>query len=320
MNDTAMARQRLNVAPATRKPPIPRANNGLSSARSAPVLARGVGSPAHVPAQSADRIATVSELVRRSLLSSGRPLDSETRTAMESRRMVRRVLQLLLLARSTRPRHETVRPRQGHEGIPRQGPRHGSPRAAAEIAAHMSEEVKVIKAAVALRSAEFGVPVRPRDISVEVERSEIAPGCRLFRTSWGVGRRRNGLSGLLLDDESPDTFPGQALTKVFSRWLAAEGRLPQPLVIADAASYLLDPLRCRTVIRTPADLEEYATGADRLRHISVPEAIDIGGNRGVAFWWIGEHGASRFEVYIDADGRLHTGEKPVRSTEGGDSR
>ncbi|MDD0857534.1 hypothetical protein NHF46_06670 [Arthrobacter alpinus] len=77
-----------------------------------------------------------------------------------------------------------------------------------------------IREVVAQRSQELGGRglVAPADVSVTLNAEETAPGCRLFAASWGAGRGRGALSGLLRDEDPPDTYPGQALGKLFARW------------------------------------------------------------------------------------------------------
>ena len=136
-----------------------------------------------------------------------------------------------------------------------------------------------IREAVAQRSLELGGRglVAPADVSVTLNLQEAAPGCRLFTASWGAGRGRGGLSGLLRDDEPPDTYPGQALGKLFARW-AETGQVPAAAAVAAAAAQLLDPARHNDPVLTEGDLED-APGA------RLPELLGGDPAQGVSFWW-----------------------------------
>ena len=135
-----------------------------------------------------------------------------------------------------------------------------------------------VQEVAARRARELGGgAVRPRDVTVEMMEKEAAPGCRLFHAGWGSG----ALSGLLRDDEPPDTYPAQAMGKIFRRWLDSGG-LPDATHVAAVAAWMFDPERRRAVVLSEADVRR----AEWLRHVRPPEVIDDGGRPGVAFWWI----------------------------------
>lgn len=182
----------------------------------------------------------------------------------------------------------------------------------------MTDAVNTIKTAVALRAHEFGADLGPEDILVDLAGSDVAPGCRLFRAFWGAGRTRGALAGLLRDDDPPDTYPGQAIVKVFQRWLATAGHLPGPVVVAEAVSYLLDPIERRTVLRTREEITTYVTRPDWQSRVSVPAAVATG----VSFWWADDFGVSRLTAFMDAAGELHIEEKAVQAAvdDGGDGK
>ncbi|ALO67449.1 hypothetical protein AS189_14320 [Arthrobacter alpinus] len=136
-----------------------------------------------------------------------------------------------------------------------------------------------IREVVAQRSQELGGRglVAPADVSVTLNAEETAPGCRLFAASWGAGRGRGALSGLLRDEDPPDTYPGQALGKLFARW-AESGEAPAAAAVAASAALLLDPARCNDPVLTEEDLED-APGA------RLPQLLGGDPPQGVSFWW-----------------------------------
>lgn len=136
-----------------------------------------------------------------------------------------------------------------------------------------------IREVVAQRSLELGGRglVAPADVSVTLNAHESAPGCRLFTATWGGGRDSGALSGLLRDDDPPDTYPGQAMGKLFARWAEA-GQQPGAAAVAASAAQLLDPERRRVPVLAPGDLANMP-GAE------LPELLNGDPPHGVSFWW-----------------------------------
>jgi hypothetical protein len=164
--------------------------------------------------------------------------------------------------------------------------------------------ISAIQKVVAQRAHELGGrDVRPRDVRVEMLEQEAAPGCRVFHARWVNG----ALSGLLRDVEPPDTYPAQALGKIFRRWLE-RGGLPDARHVAQVATWLFDPERRRTVVLSEADVRERR---DWLRHVRPPELIDADGSTGVVFWWINPLGPSELRVVLEDDGFVDLIERPI---------
>lgn len=136
-----------------------------------------------------------------------------------------------------------------------------------------------IREVVAQRSLELGGRglVAAADVSVALNAQESAPGCRLFTATWGAGRDSGALSGLLRDDDPPDTYPGQALGKLFARWAEA-GQQPGAAAVAASAAQLLDPERRSVPVLAPGDLANLP-GAE------LPELLGGDPPQGVRFWW-----------------------------------
>ena len=169
-----------------------------------------------------------------------------------------------------------------------------------------------IRKDVARRAKELGARVSHRDITLEFMDAEIAVGCRVFRATWRAGRAQGGLTGLLRDEEEPDTYPARSLGKLFHRWLETEGKLPNPMLVARVAAYLYDPLMVHTVILTQEDRSRYIERLEWLPYIQLPETIEIAGRPGIIFWWGGPTGASRMRLYLDQRNRIHSEEKMIQ--------
>ncbi|MBA3242260.1 MAG: hypothetical protein H0T60_13610 [Acidobacteria bacterium] len=171
---------------------------------------------------------------------------------------------------------------------------------------------QAIREEVARRAVELGGPTDPRDVTLEFMEAEAAPGCRLFHARWGAGERENSLSGLVMDAEPPDTYPGQALAKIFRRWIETEGSLPDARHAAKVSAYVFNPAGRREVILSEEDRSRLIERSEWLPHVRLPALIELGGQPGVAFWWIGRRGASEMRFYFDEAGRIRIGEKSIR--------
>ncbi|GAA1445880.1 hypothetical protein GCM10009617_26080 [Leifsonia poae] len=166
-----------------------------------------------------------------------------------------------------------------------------------------------IRAAVADRSAELGVPVRSTDVVVDLAEDDVAPGLRLFRASWSGGRSERSLAGVLDDDDRPDTHPGHALGTVLRRWVETAGHLPAASDVAAAAAFLLDSDGRHRVLLTDEDTADVPGGV-------LPELVELPHRLGVSFWWTDGYSASRLTAELDEADRLSVNE----STPGTDGR
>jgi hypothetical protein len=172
---------------------------------------------------------------------------------------------------------------------------------------------KAIKKAVATHANELGGPVGAAEITLEFLDGQAAPGCILFHARWGAGQREGILSGLLRDAEAPDTYPAQALGKVFQRWIEAEGTFPTAVRAAEVVAYVLDPLDRCVLVRSDEDKAKYIDRQEWLPFIAPPEAIEVAGRPGVTFWWFGPSGTSRMRVYLADGGRAGWDETSIQT-------
>jgi hypothetical protein len=173
-------------------------------------------------------------------------------------------------------------------------------------------EEENIKKVVARRAQEFGSHISPRDVALDFMEGSVAPGYRLFHARWGAGRTEGTLSGLIEDEEAVDTYPGQALGKVFQRWTETGGKLPDPGLVATVAAYLYDAADRHNLILGEEDKAKFIEQREWLRHVQLPELIEVAGQPGVAFWWVNDRGASRMRIYFDEGGRIRTQEKFIQ--------
>lgn len=153
-----------------------------------------------------------------------------------------------------------------------------------------------IRAVVAQRARELGGGglVGPDDVAVNLDEGESAPGCRLFTATWGAGRHAGALSGLLRDNDPPETRPGQALAKLLKRW-GESGPQPAPAAVTAAAATLFDPERRREPVLGPADLQDQP-GAE------LPALLGSSPLDGVRFWWSDGFRPSRVTLAADGAG------------------
>lgn len=174
------------------------------------------------------------------------------------------------------------------------------------------EEEKKIKMLVARIAKELGVHVKPQDGTLQFMETDAAQGCRLFRAEWGAGVTAGALSGLLKDHDDPDIHPGQAMAKIFQRWIETEAKLPDARHMATVAAYLLDASVRHDLILSVDDKAKLIKQREWLPHVRPPQVITVAGNPGIAFWWVGPNGASEVRVYLGEDGRSHTSERFIR--------
>jgi hypothetical protein len=174
----------------------------------------------------------------------------------------------------------------------------------------MSKDVDeaTIKKIVSHRAEEFGDRVSPREVTLEIMEADIAQGCRLFHAHWGAGESERSLSGLLRDNEAPDTYPAQALGKVFQRWIETEGKISNARDAAIAVSYLYDPCSRHNVILNNEDKIALINKQEWLPRIKLPQVIEVKGQPGIVFWRVGPKGASQLRAYLAKDGRIQTDE------------
>ena len=170
---------------------------------------------------------------------------------------------------------------------------------------------KAIKKTVAQRAKELGGRVQPRQVTVEWMPGEAAPGCRVFHAHWGAGERAESLSGLVMDHDAPNTYPAQALGKIFRRWIEVKGALPDAKRMASISAFLYDPAARRAVVLTEDHLDALIARPEWLSHIRPPQLIEVAGQPGVAFWWVDARGPSELSVYLDKEGETRTKEKPI---------
>ena len=179
---------------------------------------------------------------------------------------------------------------------------------------------EMIKRIVSRRAEEFGDHVSPREVTLEIMEADVAQGCRLFHAYWGAGESQRSLSGLLRDKEAPDTYPAQALGKIFQRWIVSEGKIPNAGHAALVVSYLYDPSSRYNVILTVEDKATLIDKQEWLPYIKPPELIEVSGQQGISFWRVGPSGASQMRVYLDKDRIIQTDEMLVQEFLNGESQ
>ncbi len=172
---------------------------------------------------------------------------------------------------------------------------------------------QAIKAAVAERAAEFGYHIHPEEVTLSFRLGKAAPGCVLFHARWGGGQREGTVSGLLVDDEPPDTYPAQALAKVYRRWLEVDGKLPDAALAAEVSNYLYDSAELFTPILNAKDRTALVQHAEWLPYVHLPQIIEEEAQPGVAFWRAGPPGLSEIRFILASGGQIRTDEKYIHT-------
>lgn len=169
-----------------------------------------------------------------------------------------------------------------------------------------------IRRAVAPRTEELGAPAGEDEIKVRIMPGEAAPGCRVFRASWGGGPAEHWLSGLVMEGHPPDTYPGRALARLLALWRSADGGLRDPRHAATVAAYLLDPGDRHQLILDDEDAAAQVARDDERALAGPPETIAAPGETGISFWWTGRTGLSRMRIRPDGDEAIRTEEAFAR--------
>ncbi len=159
-----------------------------------------------------------------------------------------------------------------------------------------------------MRAREFGDRVSPNEVALEFMNTDAVPRYRVFHAWWGAGEAQQSLSGLIIDKEAPDTYPAQALGKIFHHWIETEGKLPDAELAANVSAYLYDASGQHRVILNEEDKAMFIKRPEWQAYVRLPEVIEVAGQPGVAFWWINSGGASRMKVYLAERGRIRTEE------------
>lgn len=174
------------------------------------------------------------------------------------------------------------------------------------------QTVAKIQRFLADRSTQLGRPLEPEDVTVTLGPPDAETGLILFRARYGGGQHETWLSGVLVDDGPPELQPAVAIGLVFDRWLAAGPSAASPVRLAGAVEFLLDPAERHQAILTPDDLAKVNPPAWRAL-VRYPVAAEGGVEHGIVLWRVGASGPTEFRVTREADGRIWTSERRVRS-------
>lgn len=173
--------------------------------------------------------------------------------------------------------------------------------------------VRRIRETMARRAGELGGRVRSGTVRLELVAGEVAPGCRVLAASWGGGRTESSLTGLILDGRDLDTYPLQALGKIFARWKKA-GPMPEAWRVVSVVSFLLGGPGRGDAILSEGDIRELVRDPELRRQVGLPELIQVNGQPGVRFFCVGRYGVSRLRVHLSAEGRVRVEEVFLRAT------
>lgn len=170
-----------------------------------------------------------------------------------------------------------------------------------------------VRKVVADRSAELGGRVAERAIALAVLEGEFA-GYRLFHASWGAAASAQALSGAIRPGQEPIAYPGRAIATLFTRWIEADGGLPDAATAARVAAYLLDAADRHELILTEADGAGLIEDPDCRQRVRPPAIITDAKQPGVEFWWLGRRGPARVRVLLAGD-QIRTEEASIHDLE-----
>jgi hypothetical protein len=168
-----------------------------------------------------------------------------------------------------------------------------------------------LKQQIARRAQELGDAVQPGEVTLEWMADEVAAQALLFRARWPAREGEACLAGVVLDG-SADTYPLQALGKVFQRWIKTHGQLPGAARAAEVCAYLLDAASRHRPVLTEQDRAARVTQPQWLPYVGLPELTGSAERPQLAFWWVGPRGTSRVRVLVEADERIRIEEKPIQ--------
>lgn len=162
----------------------------------------------------------------------------------------------------------------------------------------------------ASRARELGSTPRAAGLRLEWFTRDAFDGVQALRARWDADDGPHGIAGLLLDGEL-DTYPLQALGKLFDRWTSAGAALPPAAEAARLCAFILDPLGRRKPLVDEHEIAALAAPGHAPGGLRRPRFdIDAAGLR-LSFWWIGPRGASQLQLRHEAGRPVVVGETPA---------
>lgn len=169
-------------------------------------------------------------------------------------------------------------------------------------------DIKSIKKIVVQRAGELGNRIKPQEVELEFLKEEVARGCRIFTAHWVSHGFLRSLSGLIMDNDPPDTYPARAVGKIFRRWLDTRGGLPDPEMVANVVSLFFDPSRNQPLIMKEEDKSMFIELPEWIPYVELPKSIEVSGHPGVEFWRSGPYGLSKLRIFLSAAGMIQIDE------------
>ena len=159
------------------------------------------------------------------------------------------------------------------------------------------------------RTKDIGEPVVADDLKLEFLPGDRVPGLVAFRATYGSGRDRDVISGVIEQTGDIQTGRYEAVARVLEQWQQAGG-LPDPAVVADTAVFLLAGYGAYSLV---ADEDDAATmGLERDREkLTPPAPIDDPKKPGVEFWWFKPMGLHLARLQLDRPRTIKLVETPA---------
>jgi hypothetical protein len=151
---------------------------------------------------------------------------------------------------------------------------------------------------VATRVKELGGTVAADDITIIALDGEAAPGTTAFVAAYEGRAGRSTMTGIV-DENGPNTFPLEAIGRLFDKWLVTG--LPAPERAAEVITFIQSGGDRQSVVKTDADVASLSNTAAR-DVVHPPAAIDVKGKPGVEFWLNTRTGLVRRRVSSKAGG------------------
>lgn len=153
-------------------------------------------------------------------------------------------------------------------------------------------DLAAIQRHVAERVKGLGGNVDPDDVSVFPMDEEVAPGIVAFTASYQGQGGQMKMTGIV-EDGTPNTFPLEAVGKVFDKWLSSGG-LPPAARAAEVITLIQSSGDRQKVVTTQAEVDGLA--ANERAVARVPTLIEVQGQPGVEFWLLSRQGLERRRV------------------------
>jgi len=170
-------------------------------------------------------------------------------------------------------------------------------------------DVVRLRAQLVPLAKDTGKPIVAEDFKLEFLPGDRVPGLVAFRATYGSGRDRNVIAGVLEQSGDIQTGRYEAVARVLEQWQQAEA-VPSPVVMAETAVFLLAGYGAYSLVADEDDANTMGLDRDREK-LTPPAPIDDPKKPGVEFWWFKPMGLHLARLQLDRPRTIKLVETPA---------